>query len=712
MYDGRLQILRYSDHLVSYDSNNLLKLHKKLEVIKQLSFITASGEFAGQIWVLRPFYKTTLKDSEDAPTIAVFDEIINQLKILHKAGITHGHLCPANVGIDNSDNDAGSLRLIDINFCELCNNSKSLHENLAPEIQAGYPPTVASDVFGFGVILEEAFGSKSQDNVDTNNDFFKFVNTIVCKDPLRRPNLVWIEENYKGNADFNLKSNSKVDIINKRSKKIWETRGWESGKKGSEAQVENDEKKRSQKAVSPKNITLYILITLFFVTLIVGFKFFLNRFSDNNLKEEQIESSTFQSYWESGDRNLMKEVAVAAVVDKDETARYVVNKFAYKGKNENGVLATIIKTALNPIWDNELTEEDLQIVYRIGLGALLPKELHATKIRIKTHPAVVLALVGALDLDSPGTEFANIKVSEMAKLPEPYGKAFGEIERLGISNMESNVAKALSHIAIGNVSNRSLEEFLFGIEMTIGVEERIKIIMPLIIDSDAVQQAVVELLSTKDGVKKDLFEWMKKSDLGLWEKATVSDKLIFASGIVPEKLTFEQRADLLSLDFDPKIKEEVLKYFMSNEEQKDLQLVINMIKQFPGSFTRSQVVSLLSALKLSNQSGYQFLNQWFKTNPNPQIIIQILVNRRKTSEVDGFVFEASRYLSSNTRKIVLKPEELIAFSTHPEPILRALAYSQLDSTIAEHREIMQNAIKIEQNPRLRGDLEERLRDSL
>ena len=28
LYDGRLQILRYSDHLVSYDSNNLLKSGK------------------------------------------------------------------------------------------------------------------------------------------------------------------------------------------------------------------------------------------------------------------------------------------------------------------------------------------------------------------------------------------------------------------------------------------------------------------------------------------------------------------------------------------------------------------------------------------------------------------------------------------------------------------------------------------------------------
>jgi hypothetical protein len=125
--------------------------------------------------------------------------------------------------------------------------------------------------------------------------------------------------------------------------------------------------------------------------------------------------------------------------------------------------------------------------------------------------------------------------------------------------------------------------------------------------------------------------------------------------------------------------------------------------------TRDQVVTLLSGLLVDSDSRYAFMSKWFKTNPDPQSIMTLLV---ACSDVDGFDYfslPASQYLRDK-KSWMVTTQELERLARHAEPLARGLAYTHADINDPMQMRLLRRRYEEEQNIGLKKFLRTKLSD--
>jgi eukaryotic-like serine/threonine-protein kinase len=124
-------------------------------------------------------------DAPAPPAHRLARELLEALGAVHAAGILHRDIKPANLLLDEHDH----VRLTDFGIAQP-QDATSLTRTgmvvgtlryLAPEVAAGRPATIQSDLFSAGVVIREAAGS------DAAPPVAEMVASLTAEDPLDRP---------------------------------------------------------------------------------------------------------------------------------------------------------------------------------------------------------------------------------------------------------------------------------------------------------------------------------------------------------------------------------------------------------------------------------------------------------------------------------------------------------------------------------------------
>src|SRR5690349_9542556 len=124
-----------------------------------LGFLPAQGELPEGPYFTREYVAGEALDEFAAQRpwrerIAVFAEILRSVALLHRAGVVHGDLKPANIIVDAS----GAPHLIDFGLSSRASDGQALRGSgtpsyMAPELLAGGAPSVRGDIYALGATL-------------------------------------------------------------------------------------------------------------------------------------------------------------------------------------------------------------------------------------------------------------------------------------------------------------------------------------------------------------------------------------------------------------------------------------------------------------------------------------------------------------------------------------------------------------------------------
>jgi hypothetical protein len=170
---GVLSVLRFSDpamvlHQAQYSFYN--RLSRSLPGAALLRGAYSGGKADAQFWQRRLFYQRALSELEEigeeslgVHPVTLAQKLVDVVKAWRRDNIIHGHLCPANVAVEEQ-----SPVVMDYGLCALSSDLSQNAKDLAPEIGPGSLPTYASDIYGLGLVLGvllEDFVSEEQDKV-------------------------------------------------------------------------------------------------------------------------------------------------------------------------------------------------------------------------------------------------------------------------------------------------------------------------------------------------------------------------------------------------------------------------------------------------------------------------------------------------------------------------------------------------------------------
>lgn len=711
LLDGRVQLLRYLDQFHPVAVSSSASEQDILAELVELGFFEAFGKHEGHFWVVRCIEKELLSTSSIVLTANALRGLVSQVASLHDLGLIHGHISLNNVAIRK-----GALYLLDPLLCVASATSRFKKQDLAPELKSGASATYASDSYGLGLILREVFGSSSSQPV-----FQRFLDSVCSEVPTRRPTLEWIDRALRGKLPQSIPADFEIHQL-----------------------------KRGFPKLGFALISLGIAITFLAIGLIIS--------QPNQVvpKTNPAPISTIntkipvENYWSSGQVSLMRQVAELAVLQLPETlsespespknwgdtdkndsakseeehlqirrdqARLLIIQSAQQDKAPTQVLSSIIKISFDPRWEGELTEDDRLVALKASLGSLLSKEHHSIMLSEKTHPAVLLALVGSVKFESMGDEFNNFSTSQFAKLPSPIGPAFTRLSAHEIKTLDDPIARALSHIAIKNIDSKSIETFLTTNGDLADLLDRLRILKPFLSQEPTLGELLFEALASKASPAKSLLDWFRSTDFRIWQGASHSDQIAILLESLPKSLNFEQLGDLLSFPL-PQVRELALNRLISDPNLEALRQFISSVSKEQNSLTRSQSITLLTAMKMTSinssslqvptEESFAFIKQWFETNPDKKTIAVLLANHKKMGEQDPFVFEACGYLSANLDKFSIPLSVIEDLIIHPEPLARTIGYLKLNPENPDEQQLLIDALRAEPNQRIQVKIRQRL----
>lgn len=696
---GRIWILRYSDPMLhSYPEidSAFTSLLRVLDVEKNITAAITTGHTGMQHWVKRLYFDETLADilqSGQRERVGQRDILVRSLILevtrLHRIGLPHGHLAPSNVAlVDNFP------CIFDFGF--LSATPTYTAADSAPEIQGGAFASHASDIYGLGLLLKNIMPQPFSEQV------VGFLERMTSVEPGLRPAIDEVRYFFEAPFGARAVSGRQSNLTGGRGTVLQPGPAVHAQPLPAQP-VHSDVPPAAP--VSPKSIMPVVIGGIILIGLVALFQFRGFFFKGGESQEN------YQEYWTSGVPSLMKIVADAAIDDDDRLAQAVIIRSTISGNVK--VLADLFRVAFDPRWEEQLSDTDRSFILSIGLKKMLQYDAHDMPPLSQMHPAVILALASSFSLESEGRQFEAISVRSLGGLPGDLGTAFRNLASEGVENMEELPARALSHIVIGDVSQASLSAYFRGCNEIPVCLARLSTLVPLSSYMEGFDLTLYNKLPVVVPVLQPILSWFTDEDLAQWSSVRPIIRLSLLTGTYPagRDLTFEQVADLVRFPL-PGIRQEAIKSLISEFglDAASEPFLVELSSVPKGqAVTRAQSISIISSLLTKGQQAFTFMEQWFSTNPNPQVVLRLLISRAKAGAMDPFSLEAARYLSQAEWSAGL--EDLQKLVQHDEPLARALAYNKLRIDIPEELEILQKMVDIEENPRNRELIKQRLQSA-
>lgn len=713
---GALVLLRFSDPALALEREKFDGLQRCQSLalsLKGRGGILAWGEADGQLWIKRKFYQQTLAEiysgarppSSIVSPVQVVQRLISLLRVWHSSQIFHGHVSMENVALDGQQ-----PVLLDAGFGAYRSREALPGEGLAPEVSRAQSVSAASDIYGLGLVLRALLGG------ELSREHLSMIEAMLHAEPASRPTLGEVEKSFFPQAPSSRKQEVAASVSSSAIKS-GRVLGAGQSKPVHEGLLKSDRPsgdgqrpavlsasdsapaglKPARPPASPQRRWLFFLLGLVACAGVLYYYGALNFYPSAAIRQAR-----FAEKWRSEQAAGMLDVARAAVEEGDEAARAVIIEDALQGHNRQQVQDSLLRTAFNPKWADELNASDRKVALALALKKLLPVQGNRLPPLPGMHAGVVLAAVGDLSLELSAGQFSDIPIAKLAKLPVPFGWAFGELERQEIPDMGAPPAQALCHILAGNLSEEVFETYLGKDSSEPVVLGRLLIVLPFVELFPEIQEYLYAQLAKRGDVFSRRIEWFEAEKVAEWAKVSKSDKLILATGSLQSlALSFEQYCDLLKFP-GAAVRREAEKALAGALPAKKIGGALSFLASDRNQLTRYQVVSLLSALRLEGESAYSFVARWFDTKPDPQSVMGILLERRAVPKLDPFNVEASRYLTTQQWQLALSDLELLA--GHEEALARALAYSRLNPAVPEEARILKTAALREPSDKIRAEL--------
>lgn len=758
LQDGELTLLRFSNPEWIVDQakmNSLRALYVQLDAHSWLkSSVRSWGESQGQLWIARRFYQATLDASQSE--VGGFDsfhpvqqiqQVITMVGLLHDARLVHGHICPANFAFDGAE-----LVLLDMGFgCFAGENSAS---DLAPEIVAGLPASAASDIYGIGVTI------RSLASIVKANELQALVERCLLNDPKARPTLAQVREAFglagKGIRQQLAQRQSeqttapagkvldpkllKEQSIAAPTVAIAATQAFtselprdmvETVRRAAALAKQNALADSRKEAVIQAVVTaapaansisvacaqvIHAIITrintkrvlvpfIAGMLLVVLVSMALLVRHDISAVWNKRDSERMEAQWLSSQPSLMLEVAKAALENDSAVARNVIIRAALQGKEVPRVRATILRTALNPVWEAELSGSDRANALRLALAALLPDATTDLPPLPELHPTLLLALLAESRIEAGSAQFAALGIEKLAALPAPLGSAFDNLSKLGARDLADPQVVALAHIVSGDLAAEPLDRFF-----SERPGSKLLILFPLF-EWDVLpglEQRVLAAFDAKGGKLAEGLKWFDQDNGKAveWANLPKFKRMVMAIGALPEEqMQLQNYGDLLRFPH-AHVRAESAKAIAKLMSGQMHEASLQFLASEANRLTRFQTIALISAFAARDEKGQPYVSAWFNTQPDPQSVLSLLVARNNLAEADLFNFEASRYLVNRIwRADAVTMRKL---SVHPEPLARALALSRLDLNNPAERKVLEDMAVIEPNSRIRDSINEKL----
>lgn len=454
--------------------------------------------------------------------------------------------------------------------------------------------------------------------------------------------------------------------------------------------------------------SLWSLLFLIMVVSAAGAIFFSENMS---LSPSISRSENYQELyrdWLSAIPSEIERIALLAGAQGDENAQKVIldsqdqAPFALKSQ----FLLDPLRIAVHAGWYEQFSSEERRILFAFALAPILKERIGEVPSLSALHSGVALSLLGGLPESQSPLRLYQLIETKKNVLPEPYGTAFIRFAQVAQSQGGSLFRLLILLRTIG-FTRENLESY---IPMTLDEDEirlRIQLLLP---DLSADNSAILWSYLLDHPRARYSIGWFLDGSLAGWSEM-LPQRLLDISYVSDDfsELTAPQLGDLLIAPFlTEKRREALVRQIITRMDTIALADFFRVLSS-NADLTRDQVVTLLSGLLVDSDSRYAFMSKWFKTNPDPQSIMTLLV---ACSDVDGFDYfslPASQYLRDKKSWIVTT-QELERLARHAEPLARGLAYTHADINDQMQMKLLRRRYEEEQNIGLKKFLRTKLSD--
>lgn len=446
------------------------------------------------------------------------------------------------------------------------------------------------------------------------------------------------------------------------------------------------------------------LVFLLFIALVVGY-FARERFfvAESPPEEDQKPPLEISASWRSGSEERMAAVARAAVLENDRRAQDEILASSLSGEVSGAIVDRLLMSAFQMPWSESYTKEDRRTLFYYAAGKLLQGEEVYLEPFQELHPGVLFSVVSSLPVDTPSAkEFDRELLTHLSALPAPYGTLMDELLK---ENRSAQTLRAVVHALSGSTDESALQAlFQPGSEgRSLALIGRLIGIVP----PEYLTRMEHYLRSSSEPLG-ELLSWFEGNELVDWNEQPVGVRLLLISGEkLPPGLPEEYLADLLRFPARP-LREDAAFLLSEKLEDKYGNLVptLQVLSSPEIDVTREQTVGLVSALLVEPDVQFALLTRWFESQPAPETIVELLLARDQSTEVDPFNSEAVAYIRE--REWALSFPKLEQLANHPEEVVRLLALQRLDPENRREANFLEELLEQEQSERVRRMIEAKL----
>ncbi len=701
---GKVWLYRFSPSFDDSTRTSLIRDIQGFTVIPGWSTTVQSVVGLDRFLLIRPYVQATLKDlllrgelSVGHAQLPLALKVIEQVRALAQRNLVHGHISLSNIASVDEQ-----VVFLDPRI-GLLNDTND--EYRAPEAHPDDEPHHSADLYSLArtlkVILGDALNSSQRALVDQ----------LLLPSPRQRPALELVEEAFvnQGGEQSTIRRAPVVGsgrVVGGRTSSNREDtlRAPLSSHTPSSTQVSarvDSKPSRTRSVVVSLSAAVVLLVLLRYRAPSVYFN--LARYLPLPVSTENPE---YEADWVSGDRVRMRRVARAAVIEHDPAAQNTVIENILDGKNTPGIPSGLLRTALNPVWRDELSSADQDTVLALTLAPLLPEGTKDSRRFGELAAPIILAISCHMSPTNPNTEFDEVSLATIEQLPGPVGPAFRYLRESGVQKLSAPEAIGLSAIACGQVTATALDAYFGKDSDTNTVLARMANAFPLLGSSEESARQMLASLRDKGGDIGTVLSWFDIDDLAQWSTIPSFEKLALILNQFPVRpLTLSQYSDLLTFPLAG-VRKQAAEILVSRFFKPSDKNLFTLLSGERGGLTREQTLALVAALSLPTEKRVPFIAAWFETKPAPDAVVLLLLARAQTDSSDLFNLEAARYVRKGDWKSSLDILQLMA--RHPEPLARSMAYSKLNPQTASERAVLQESLAREQDAALKRAIQLRL----